>query len=121
MTHDEFSTIDPRELAKRKAAAAPQNLEAWRGFSKTVLQEGTIPARTKQIIAIAVAHVTQCPFCIRAHVKQAAEMGVTEQEITEAIWIAAEMRAGAAYAFGNIAMDEYLKHAPSPDDGTPKP
>lgn len=81
-------------------------MDAWRNFSKTVFQEGALPEKTKQLIAIAVAHVTQCPYCIRSHTKQALKKGATEAEIMEAIWIAAEMRAGAAIAHSALAIDE---------------
>ena len=52
----------------------------------------------KQLIAVAVAHVTQCPWCIDGHVKAARRAGASNKQIMEAIWVAAEMRAGAAYA-----------------------
>lgn len=94
-----------RELVEKKAALAPANIEAWRTFSKTVFTEGALPAKTKELIAVAVAHVTQCPYCIRAHTRGALRKGATKEEIMEAIWVAAEMRAGAAYAHANIAMD----------------
>jgi AhpD family alkylhydroperoxidase len=97
------------ELAEKKGALATRNLEAWRNFSKTVFSEGALPEKTKQLIAVAVAHVTQCPYCIRSHTKQAMRKGASKQEIMEAIWVAAEMRAGAAYAHANIAMDEMEK------------
>ncbi|HEX7017149.1 MAG TPA: carboxymuconolactone decarboxylase family protein, partial [Cyclobacteriaceae bacterium] len=74
-------------------------------FSRTVFAEGALPAKTKELIAVAVAHVTQCPYCIRAHTRNALRKGATKEEIMEAIWVAAEMRAGAAYAHANIAMD----------------
>jgi AhpD family alkylhydroperoxidase len=70
-----------------------------------VLAEGAIPAKTKQLIAVAVAHVTQCPYCIRGHTRAAVRHGATPEEIMEAIWVAAEMRAGAAYAHSAIALD----------------
>ena len=54
---------------------------------------------------MAVAHVTQCPYCIRGHTESALRKGATEQEVMEAIWVAAEMRAGAAYAHANLALD----------------
>ena len=57
------------------------------------------------LIAVAVAHVTQCPYCIRGHTKAAARDGATPEEIMEAIWVAAEMRAGATYAHSAIALD----------------
>ncbi|MCO5230308.1 MAG: carboxymuconolactone decarboxylase family protein [Chitinophagales bacterium] len=93
------------ESAKKKASLAPKQIEAWRNFSKTVFKEGVLDEKTKQLIAVAVAHVTQCPYCIKAHVPMAKRKGATEQEIMEAIWVAAEMRAGAAYAHATIALD----------------
>lgn len=95
-----------RELAKKKNELAPEITEAWRTFSKAVFEEGALTAKTKQLIAVAVAHVTQCPYCIRSHTRQAILKGASRREIMEAIWIASEMRAGAAYAHATIAMDE---------------
>lgn len=59
---------------------------------------------------MAVAHVTQCPYCIRAHTPQALRKGATQEEIMEAIWVAAEMRAGAAYAHATLTMEEMEKY-----------
>lgn len=98
-----------REMAEKKAALAPENIEAWRNFSRTVFKDGALPGKIKELIAVAVAHTTQCPYCIRAHTRQAVRKGASKEEIMEAIWVAAEMRAGAAYAHANIAMDEMEK------------
>lgn len=98
-----------KELADKKAALAPKNIKAWRNFSKTVFEEGALPEKTKQLIAVAVAHVTQCPYCIKSHTKTAMRKGASKEEIMEAIWIATEMRAGAAYAHASIAIDEMEK------------
>lgn len=95
-----------KEMNEEKAALAPANIEAWRNFSKTVFKAGALDEKTKQLIAVAVAHVTQCPYCIRSHTNGALNKGASKNEIMEAIWVAAEMRAGAAYAHANIAMDE---------------
>ena len=97
------------DIAKQKAELAPKQIEAWRNFSKTVFKEGVLDEKTKQLIAVAVAHVTQCPYCIKAHTPQAMRKGATKEEIMEAIWVASEMRAGAAYAHANIAMEEMEK------------
>ena len=67
---------------------------------------GALPTRTKHIVAVAVAHVTQCPYCIRGHTRAALREGASPQELMEAIWVAAEMRAGAAFAHSIIAIDE---------------
>jgi len=69
----EESSIFPkatRELAEKKAGLAPQNIEAWRNFSRTVFKAGALDEKTKELIAVAVAHVTQCPYCIRAHTQK---------------------------------------------------
>lgn len=106
METDSLYPKTTKELADKKAALAPKNIEAWRNFSKTVFEEGALSEKTKQLIAVAVAHVTQCPYCIRAHTKTAMRKGASKEEIMEAIWVASEMRAGAAYAHATIAMDE---------------
>ena len=92
-------------LAQKKADLAPKNVEAWRTFSKTVFQEGALDEKTKQLIAVAVAHVTQCPYCIRAHTPQAMRKGASKEEIMEAIWVAAAGRASGAYTHAAIAVD----------------
>jgi AhpD family alkylhydroperoxidase len=89
-------------------------LNAWRTFSRQVFADGALPAKTKDLIAIAVAHVTQCPYCIRAHTKSALAKGATDKEVMEAIWVAAEMRAGGAVAHSALAID-LMK-----DDASPK-
>jgi AhpD family alkylhydroperoxidase len=94
-----------RELAERRGALAPKPLAAFKAFSQSVFAEGALPAKVKQLIAVAAAHVTQCPYCIRGHTNAALQHGATPEEIMEAIWVAAEMRAGAAYAHSTLAMD----------------
>lgn len=103
-----FSEVT-KENAKARADAAPQNIDAWRNFSRTVFKAGALDEKTKQLIAVAVAHVTQCPYCIHSHTPQAMKKGATKEEIMEAIWVAAEMRAGAAYAHSVMAMEEIMK------------
>jgi AhpD family alkylhydroperoxidase len=93
-----------RELSEKWRALAPETEKAFQAFSQQVFAEGALPAKTKQLIAVAVAHVTQCPYCIRGHTKAALRQGATRQELMEAIWVAAEMRAGGAYAHSAIAL-----------------
>jgi len=102
-----------REIAQKRKQLAPGVLDAFRTFSERVFAEGALPPKTKQLIAVAVAHVTQCPYCIRGHTELAMKHGATEQEIMEAIWVAAEMRAGAAYAHAGLAIDT-MNRMPKP-------
>lgn len=94
-----------REIAQKRKQLAPGILDAFRAFSEQVFAEGALPQKTKQLIAVAIAHVTQCPYCIRGHTELALKHGASEQEVMEAIWVAAEMRAGAAYAHAGLAID----------------
>jgi AhpD family alkylhydroperoxidase len=92
-------------LSQRRKALAPELYAAFQSFSKQVFADGALPSKTKELIAVAVAHVTQCPYCIRSHTKRATLKGASPQEIMEAIWVAAEMRAGAAVAHSALAID----------------
>lgn len=104
MSHDVFPQATP-ELAANRKALAPEIHEAFTAFSARVFTDGALTVKTKQLIAVAVAHVTQCPYCIRGHTKAALRHGATDKEIMEAIWVAAEMRAGGAYAHSALALD----------------
>jgi AhpD family alkylhydroperoxidase len=98
------------EIAKQRKALAPEIHDAFETFSRTVFAEGALPEKTKQLIAVAVAHVTQCPYCIRGHTEAARREGAAETEIMEAIWVAAEMRAGGAFAHSVIALATMAEH-----------
>ena len=98
-----------KELAEQRTSLAPKPAEAFKAFSRSVFAEGALPAKTKQLITVAVAHVTQCPYCIRGHTAAALQHGATAEEIMEAIWVAAEMRAGGAYAHAAVALDEMTR------------
>ncbi len=100
-----------RELAKKRHELAPETEAAFQNFSQKVFADGALPAKMKQIIAVAVAHVTQCPYCIRGHTRAALRHGASQQEIMEAIWVAAEMRAGGSYAHSALALEEMEKAA----------
>jgi AhpD family alkylhydroperoxidase len=93
------------ELTAKKRSLAPEVYTAFKAFSAQVFADGAVPTKTKQLIAVAVAHVTQCPYCIRGHTAAAMKEGATPEEVMEAIWVAAEMRAGAAYAHASLALD----------------
>jgi len=94
-----------RQLAQKRHDLAPEIDAAFTQFSRAVFKDGALPAKTKQLIAVAVAHVTQCPYCIRGHAKAAHRSGASAAEIMEAIWVAAEMRAGGAFAHSALALD----------------
>ena len=92
------------ELVEKRRELASDIQAAFHSFSKRVFADGALPAKTKRLIAVAAAHITQCPYCIKGHTKAAMKHGATPQEIMEAIWVAAEMRAGGAYAHTAISL-----------------
>lgn len=104
MNHPMYPQATP-ELARKRRELAPEPLKAFKAFSAAVFAEGALPGVTKQLIAVAVAHVTQCPYCIKGHTSAALKHGASEAQIMEAIWVAAEMRAGGAYAHSALALD----------------
>ena len=92
------------QTSRRRRELAPAQLTAFEEFSKAAFADGALAAKTKQIVAVAIAHVTQCPYCIRGHTRAALHAGATEEELMEAIWVAAEMRAGGAYAHSSLML-----------------
>ena len=102
---DEIYPRMTRALGERRRGLAPEPDAAFAAFGKAVFAPGALDAKTKQLIAVAVAHATQCPYCIRGHTKLAAREGADEAEIMEAIWVAVEMKAGAAFAHATLALD----------------
>ena len=109
MTDESVYQPTTREVAQRRKDLAPNIHEAFEAFSHQVFAEGALPEKTKQLIAVAVAHVTQCPYCIQGHTKLAKRKGASSEEIMEAIWVAAEMGAGADHA----AFDDHAGDAGS--------
>ena len=95
-----------RESAQKRRELSPATEEAFQAFSQKVFAEGALSIKMKQLIAVAVAHVTQCPYCIKGHTKAALRHGASREELMEAIWVAAEMRAGGAYAHSILAIQE---------------
>ncbi len=79
-------------------------LGAFAGFNQQVFEEGALSVKMKELIAIGCAHITLCPYCIDGHVRKAKEAGATEEEIAEAIMVAAALNAGASMAHASIAM-----------------
>jgi AhpD family alkylhydroperoxidase len=93
------------DLKASRKKLAPDIHDAFKAFSERVFAESALTVKTKQLIAVAAAHITQCPYCIRGHTKAALRHGATAEEVMEAIWVAAEMRAGGAYAHSALALD----------------
>ena len=95
------------KLLKDMRQLAPADFDAWLGLDKIVGRDGAIPRKYRELLAIAVACTTQCPYCIEAHAKGAKAAGATREEIVEASLIAAALRAGGAATHGAMALKFY--------------
>jgi AhpD family alkylhydroperoxidase len=81
---------------KKLDANAPEAMKQFWAFDKAVFAEGALSVQQKQLIAVAVALTTQCPYCLELHTKAARDAGATEQQLSEAALVAAAIRAGGA-------------------------
>ncbi|MEZ7213974.1 carboxymuconolactone decarboxylase family protein [Klebsiella spallanzanii] len=84
---------------------APQEGSAFMRFDHATRREdGHIPPKTREFIALAVALTTQCAYCLDVHSKRAKQAGATREELAELISIAAAVRAGATMGHGLMAL-----------------
>ena len=95
-----------QNLAKLKEfdRLAPEVMKAFWAFDKAAVAEGAIPVKYKELIAVAVALTTQCPYCIDIHSANARKAGATDAEIVEAAMVAASLRAGGAVTHATHAL-----------------
>ena len=103
---------DPADLKflKEMSKAAPAEFTAWLNLDKIVGREdGAIPRKYRELIALAVACTTQCPYCIEVHTKAAKSVGATKEEIVESSFLAAALRAGGAVTHGAMALKFFEK------------
>lgn|SRR5689334_16205706 len=91
---------------KKLDTLAPQVMTAFWAFDKAAVADGAIPVKYKELIAVAVALTTQCPYCIDIHSGNARKAGATETELAEAAMVAASLRAGAAVTHATHALTD---------------
>ena len=98
---------DMKNLAKLKklGGLAPDAFKAFMAFDTAAFQGGVIPLKYKELMAVAVALTTQCPYCIEVHAERAKAAGATEQELAEATLVAAALRAGGAMTHGTHTLE----------------
>jgi len=89
---------------KKMDSLVPEAMKAFWAFDKAAVADGSIPVKFKELIAVAVAFTTQCPYCIDIHSGNARKAGATDAEMIEAAMIAAALRAGAAVTHATHAL-----------------
>lgn len=97
-------------LIKEMGKLAPTEFKAWLGLDQIVGRDGgAIPRKYRELIAVAVACTTQCPYCIEVHAKAAKAAGATREELVETSLLAAALRAGGAATHGAMALKFFDK------------
>lgn len=92
-------------LMKDMRQLAPADFDVWLSLDKTVGRtDGAIPQKYRELIAVAVAVTTQCPYCIDVHAKAVKAAGGSREELVEAAFVAAALRAGGAATHGAMAL-----------------
>src|SRR4249919_2120998 len=89
---------------KKMDSLAPEVMKAFWEFDRAAVAAGAIPVKYKELIAVAVAVTTQCPYCIDIHTGNAQAAGATETELVEATMVAASLRAGGAVTHATHAL-----------------
>ena len=96
--------------------------EAWSGFAKlhaAAFEDGAMPRKTKELIALSIAIVKRCDGCIASHARGAARLGATPEEVAETIAVTIAMEGGPATVYGPRAWEAYLEFSPSDASSAP--
>lgn len=105
-----FHGVDTKKQFKRMRELVPEAYRSFLDFDSKAFAAGALPQKTKELVALGIAHITQCPWCIEAHVARATKAGATDQEIGEVIFVAMAMAAGAAWSHGGLALQCLEEH-----------
>jgi AhpD family alkylhydroperoxidase len=89
---------------------APEQVEAFDQFNEAVFQAGALSRKEKEIIAVSIAHVTECPYCINTHTRIAKKEGATLEELVEAVFVVASVEAGGA-----VTHSTHMQNAQDPE------
>ncbi len=92
------------------AAASPETVKGYQALSKAGEKTGHLDAKTRELIALAVAVTTRCDGCITVHAAEAVRLGVSKNEIAEALGVAVALNAGAAVVYSARAIDALEAH-----------
>jgi AhpD family alkylhydroperoxidase len=106
----EFHGVNVSTQFKRMRELVPETYRAFIEFDQKAFKDGAIPAKTKQLIALGIAQITQCPWCIDAHTRKASAAGASDQEMAETIFVAMAMAAGAAWSHGGLMLQCLQEH-----------
>ena len=98
---------DMKNLTKfeKLGELAPEAFKAFAAFDQAAFKGDAVPLKYKELMAVAVALTTQCPYCIEIHARKAKKAGATERELAETVLVAAALRAGGAMTHGTHTLE----------------
>ena len=94
---------------QKLAELQPELFQKFVEFEQAVYRPGKLSTKFKELMAVGITHVTQCDLCIAYHTRKAKEAGATDEEIAEAVFVAMELRAGAALGHFTVSA-KVLQH-----------
>jgi alkylhydroperoxidase/carboxymuconolactone decarboxylase family protein len=105
------SYYDPNDLKKFGEITEFQKElgENFFNYYNSVFKDAALTAREKTLIALAVAHTEQCPYCIDAYTKDSLQRGITREEMMEAVHVGAAIKSGAALVHSTMMMNKVKK------------
>lgn len=107
--HDLIQTL--RQPTRDLRAAIPETWEGFRQLHQHAVADGVLPAKTKELIALAIAVDEGCDGCIAYHASGAARRGATEEEVVEALGVVLLMRGGPASVYAPLALQTFREFA----------
>src|SRR5437867_11902603 len=110
----EFHGVDAKKQFRRMRELAPEAYRAFLEFVGKAFADGALPLKTKQLIALGIAHITQCPWCIDVHAPRARQAGASDAEIGEVIFVSMAMAAGAAWSHPVLTLQCLYEHPTQP-------
>ena len=99
-----YHDSDDLKLLGTLKQLAPAEFKGFVELDAIVGREGAIPRKYRELMALAVAFTTQCPYCLDVHTRNAKKAGASREEVAETAFIAAALRAGAAVTHGALAI-----------------
>lgn len=99
---------NPKDLKKFEDVGefGPELAEKFFNYYGAVFEEGALSAREKALIALAVSHTVQCPYCIDAYTTESLEKGASEEQMMEAVHVASAIRGGSSLVHGVQMMNK---------------
>lgn len=121
MTHNHEMMAELAQQGRRLRTAIPDVYAAFAGLQRAAMADGAVPAKYKELIALAISVTRECDGCIGAHARSAARAGATEAEVAEAMGVAILMNGGPGTVYGPRALAAFSENLSQGTEQNPGP